>query len=280
MSIDRAAGDSNERSSHPPASVHGAGQSPARELGTTARQFKEAFLDIVFPRSCAVCGERDPQRLKGHICHDCRAELQRLTRPWCTICGMEFGADFEPSDLPRCGRCIQETFSFHHARSVYRYEPEGVISELILGFKHGGRVELAADLGDLMAAALPDCYPSVAWEGLVPVPLHRRRLHSRGYNQSFLLTTALARRLCLPVITAQLIRVKSTPPQKGSRKQRRDNVAGAFRVRDPHSFAGKNLLLIDDVMTTGATIDRCAAVLCRAGAARVDVYTLARVPFL
>jgi ComF family protein len=161
---------------------------------------------------------------------------------------------------------------FDRAVAVARYE--GVLAEAIGLFKYQGKTHLAGPLTELMLSGLsrlprPDC--------LVPVPLHPRRLREREYNQALLLCDALGRRLGLEVIPDGLERVRETPPQIGlSIADRRRNVRRAFVAKHPEIIEGRQILLIDDVLTTGATVNECARVLKRAGAKAVYVLTLAR----
>jgi ComF family protein len=158
--------------------------------------------------------------------------------------------------------------------AAYAYgEYEGPLRKLIHEFKYSGVSQLAAKLGPMMSGAMPR---EQRFEAIVPMPLHWRKRLERGFNQSELLAKVLSKRTGIPVVNA-LRRRKSTTPQAGlTRAQRRTNVAGAFEADERERIDGRHVLLIDDVLTTGATASACAAVLKRAGARRVTVLTLAR----
>jgi ComF family protein len=147
----------------------------------------------------------------------------------------------------------------------------------ILLFKHGGRLSLLRHLARLLAEESPAHLPLLDWDGLVPVPLHWARRWQRGFNQAEVLARAVGRRHRLPVLRGALRRVRPTPPQQGDLEARRRNVRDAFAVPVPSRVAGRRLILVDDVFTTGATANACAGALLRAGAADVAVLTLARV---
>jgi ComF family protein len=240
-------------------------------LRRSARQ----CLDVILPPRCLGCatvveGER-------HLCADCWRRLTFLGPPWCRQCG--YPLQQAVADLPICGACVVAPPVFERARAALRYD-DGARG-MILRFKHADRTDIARTFGRMLERAgaelLPDC------DLIVPVPLHRWRLLRRGYNQSALLAHALAagagaRRLVVPDL---LQRVQATASQQGlSGEQRRRNIkASGFRLHPRHRsrVAGRRILLIDDVLTTGATIGACARTLLKGGARAVDVLTLARV---
>ena len=190
---------------------------------------------------------------------------------FCSVCGTPF-LNAAPLDAEgRCGLCRRGLTGFDAAWSYGEYD--GVLRKLVHLLKFNGVRPLAAPLGRMMARALPR---SERFDAVVPMPLHWRRQWSRGFNQSELLARRVAAHAGIPVVKA-LKRTRATPPQAGlTSAQRRDNVAGTFRVTSVEKVRGRYLLLIDDVMTTGATLSACSAALKRAGAARVSVLTLAR----
>lgn len=181
---------------------------------------------------------------------------------------------------PVCGACLAEPPPFTRARAGFRYA--GVGRDLVLSFKHGDRLDMAPVFATWLAPAGPEGEPPAFYQGadmIVPVPLYWRRLFSRRYNQSAELGRALAKRLGLPLNPSALYRKRSTPSQGAmvSAAARRRNVAGAFAIRQAESVKGKTILLIDDVMTTGATLSACARALLRAGAKEIRAVCLARV---
>lgn len=230
------------------------------------------FIDLLLPPRCPSCRvivERD-----GSFCAPCWSRLQFLTAPMCACCGLPFAYSSGPDAL--CGACTQTPPPFDRARAALVYN--GGSAGLVLALKHGDRTGLARVMAGMMARAAA---PMLAERPiLVPVPLHARRLRARRFNQAALLARALARSADLPVITAALARLRDTPMSRGmSRRQRAENVRGTIRVRSGAAarIKGAHILLVDDVMTTGATAEACARALRRAGARRIDIVTFARV---
>ena len=219
------------------------------------------------------------------LCSTCVMDFQPAQSPLCSRCGAVFAA-FEGEDH-LCEHCIRAPRHFHQARAAGIYE--GALQRLIQDFKFHGKIHLARPLGLLMLHSFYGMYAQnvLTVPGtVVPVPLHARKHRMRGFNQVFLLSNHLIdlnRQHPGPGFPALetdrdiLVRCRWTHPQTGLNKDRRKtNIADAFRVNAPGKAAGKHILLIDDVYTTGATVDECARILIRAGAARVDVLTLAR----
>ena len=217
-------------------------------------------LDLVFPIHCAGCG-REGEIICGH----CAGNLERVESPRCSICSA-LGVN------EVCRWCLQHPRGFESLSSAFRFD--GPIREAIHALKYRGVRAAAEPLGHLLAEHL-QANPVPA-DLLIPVPLHSRRLHSRGYNQSALLARQIGRTLDLPLREDLLTRVRNARPQveTQSREERRRNVAGNFACEG--DAAGLAVLLIDDVATTGSTLSECADVLKGAGAARVHALTLAR----
>lgn len=191
---------------------------------------------------------------------------------FCSSCRTPFRNAFPLDEHGRCALCRLGVRGFDAAYCFGAYE--GALRELIHLFKYGGMRPLAKPLGEMLASAIPR---DQSFDCVVPVPLHWRRRLGRGFNQSELLAEAVARRYAVPVVNAARRR-KATAVQAGlSNAGRRQNVAGAFEVRRRSLVAGRRVLVVDDVMTTGATASACAAALKRAGARQVAVLTLARV---
>lgn len=225
----------------------------------------------LFPRGklCAWCRRPGPQ---GLFCSYCRQQLlawQEEYRP-CEYCGRLLPAGKEQV----CQQCREVLPVFQKARAVGPYQ--GLLKEMIWSLKYQGRRSLAVPLGQLLAGVITT-EPGYGRPDLViPVPLTGARLQSRGFNQAELLARALGHELGLPVAAEVLIRIRETAPQVNlSRSYRWDNLAGAFRVTKPELIAGRYLLLVDDVLTTGATASACTQSLLAAGAGRVTVVTLA-----
>jgi len=240
-----------------------------------ARALGEAVLDWIYPRHCYNCGDPIYGPGRNVLCRDCTDILleRRIARHFCPVCGLPLPGDSDGES--RCLSCMAEERYFDRARSFFPYDSP--MAPVIRAFKFRGDFFLGPRLlrGVLrMGGAPPDVETPSA---VVPVPLHPRRKHERGYNQSALLGRVLARYFNCRLLPGVLRRTRHTSRQTGlSRTARRDNVRGAFAVAKPQVVGGLSLLLVDDVMTTGATVDECCKVLKRAGADKVQVLTLAR----
>lgn len=201
-------------------------------------------------------------------------ELAFIDAPCCTACGFPF--EFDVGEDALCGRCESKRPVYDRARSAIKYEDGS--RKLVLDFKHGGRTDGLNFFAAQMQRAGREFLKNA--DMLVPVPLHKSRLRLRRFNQAALLARAISKNVGLPYETAALTRAKNTPSQ-GSQTYlgRKRNVTGAFTVPQSkrHIFRGKNVILIDDVQTTGSTLEACAKTLKRAGAARIDALTLMRV---
>lgn len=230
------------------------------------------LLDAVLPPRCFACGEVVPAQ--AALCAACWSDLNFLGEPCCRICGLPF--PFDQGAKALCPACAKERPAFDRARAALMYDEAS--RRLILPFKHGDRIEAARPFARWLQVA--------GWKSLeraeliLPVPLHRWRLLKRRYNQAGLLAQALSRECGLPVAVDLLRRIRATPTQgRRSREARRRNVAGAFALAPGAAkvLEGRRLVLVDDVMTSGATLDAVAKVLRRAKPKSIDVLTLARV---
>jgi len=234
-----------------------------------------AALDLVLPPTCIACDR--PVDAPGRLCPECFRATGFITAPCCAVCGVPFDAAPQAGDGGLCPTCEAARPDYDRARAALRYDAGA--RRLILPFKHGDRVEIATALAPMMARAGPALLRSA--DLLVPVPLHRWRLFRRRYNQAALLAQALARIAARPVLPDALVRTRPTAALGGKGAgERRAEVADAFavRARRAERVAGRRVLLIDDVMTSGATASACARALKAAGAAGVDVLAAARVP--
>ncbi|MFC3676378.1 double zinc ribbon domain-containing protein [Ferrovibrio xuzhouensis] len=228
--------------------------------------------DLLLPPQCMLCStEVDAP---GRLCAACWPRLRFVAEPCCPTCGTPYAIPV-PAGLV-CGACLQEAPAYGRARAAFVYADGG--RDLVLRFKRGDRTDLAPGLARLMHAAgralLADC------DLILPVPLHRGRLWRRRYNQSALLATALGRLAGRPVRLDLLERRRATPSLgRHGRIERRRILSGAIGISAAGrgDVRGRRILLVDDVLTSGATASACCRVLLRAGAAGVDVLTLARV---
>jgi ComF family protein len=232
-------------------------------------------LDLLLPHQCLKCGTVIGK--DGALCAACWAEIAFIAPPVCACCGYPFELDYDTGGAgTRCGACLRDPPPFARARAVFRYDAAS--RHLVLGFKHGDRTHGAPAFGAWLARAAG---PLAAEADLVvPVPLHRWRLFRRRYNQAALLAHALGNATGLPCVPDLLTRVLATPSQgRLSRTRRRINVRGAFALAPARAelVKGRRVLLVNDVLTTGATVNSATRCLLRAGAGAVDVLTLARV---
>jgi len=213
----------------------------------------------------------------GALCPGCFGRFGFITEPFCHRCGLPFAHAGEASPEGLCSGCLAHPPAFDRARAVWRYDAAS--RPVITTFKHADRTEAAPHLARHLARAGAALLAEA--DLLAPVPLHRWRLLGRRYNQAALLALALGRLARRPVVPDLLRRLRATPSQGHlGLAERARNVAGAFALRPRHlaRIAGRRVLLVDDVLTSGATASACAAVLKEAGAAAVDVLVLARVP--
>ena len=236
------------------------------KLSHCLRLLAEQLLQLLFPRRCPVCDEIvRPYGQK--ICPGCRKKLKLLTPPWCLQCGKKLR---EEGDL--CLDCRRRSHNFVRGRALYEYS--GVAAS-IYRLKYGKRQEYAEFFGEEMAYYLGDFIRQVRPDALIPVPLHRKRCAKRGYNQSELLAEALGRRLGIPVYGKLLRRVKNTAPlKKQNPLERQNNLKKAFIIRQ-NDVKLDTIIIVDDIYTTGSTVDEVADVLKRHGARKVYVVTLA-----
>jgi ComF family protein len=271
------------------------------------RRILRTLSHAVFPSKCRLCGRlfhsdadgpsqhnffRLPaeapvetvfhQSLAPFFCPDCQTDFTPVASPFCTRCGRMFETSHGANHL--CGDCIQQPPACRAIRSAGIYR--GALKSAIHALKYKNKVHMARPLGKLLFTAFMEYhnFTANAIECIMPVPLHFSRLRQRGFNQAHILIDSW------PVFLAQtnsgrdiriaetnLVRQRKTETQTGlGREKRRQNVKGAFFIADTAGISGKNILLVDDVFTTGATIEECATTLLAAGAASVSALTLAR----
>jgi len=230
-----------------------------------------AVLDTLLPPACLACDA--PVAADGQFCVLCFGRVSFVSAPFCPSCGVPLPFVEAAGAGGICLACEANPPAFSQARSALRYD--AMAKQLILPFKYADRTEIARGLARLMARAGVKLLDRA--DVLAPVPLHRTRLRARRYNQSALLAAELGRIAARPVWQDMLARTRPTVPLGPlGYGARREEVAGTILVR--RDVAGKSVLLVDDVMTSGATADACAVALRAAGARRVDVLTAARVP--
>lgn len=212
----------------------------------------------------------------GVVCRPCWQRIARLDGILCDLCGYSFASRNLPAEEVLCAACRRGDFHFDFARSYGRLEDP--LQSIIHQFKYGSHPSLARPLARLIHALWVQSFQDRAPDMIVPVPLHKARQRERGFNQAWLLARHLSRWTQVPLMDRVLVRFRSTAVQAGlSRGQRRRNIRGAFKVPDRAAVRKRAVLLVDDVFTTGATLNECARMLRKQGAHRVDVATVARV---
>lgn len=261
-----------------------------------------ALLEILFPSRCHACGNffrpphnrlpmparppeesgpRGGQCLAGVLCPACISDIVPVTSPLCCQCGQVFRS--RQGDDHLCAACIIAPKRFTRARAAGVYD--GPLKILIQRLKYGGELMLAGPLSDLLFTAFGQYWDPNTVDLILPVPLHTRRMRQRGFNQAWLLIQNWPGRIRSTTrqgttigFRRQLLRrIRPTTPQTGlDRRHRRTNLTHAFAVTNPGEIAGKRVLVVDDVYTTGATANACARVLMTAGADQVDILSVAR----
>lgn len=237
----------------------------------TLRRIAFRAANLLYPPLCLRC--QAPVAEHGALCGPCWQAVRFLAPPWCSVCALPF--EFHMAEGAVCGACAAAPPVYERARAVCLYDDAS--RPLVLAFKHGRRLEGADAMARWMARAAEDILEQDTL--LVPVPLHRWRLWRRGFNQSAVLAMAIARLTGREAAPLALHRVRATPPQAGlSRSARIRNVSGAFAPRPGHEAAlrGRQVVIVDDVMTTGATLEACARAAMKAGARAAAVLTFAR----
>ncbi len=241
----------------------------------TAWSVGRALLDVLLPPNCLTCDA--PVSEPGQLCPDCFRATAFITEPFCAICGVPFTNAGQAGPGRLCPSCRARPPAFACARAALRYD--GPAKRILLPFKHGDRTEVASAMARLMARNGAVLLRRA--EVLVPVPLHRRRLLWRRYNQAALLALALARIARRPAVPDALCRTRPTIALGDlTAAERAEIIDGVITVRSSRAarIAERRVLLIDDVMTSGATANACAHALLDGGASAVDVLVAARVP--
>ena len=228
----------------------------------------ETAIVFLYPAKCRVCEAFLGVAPMPYICADCWQDIQFLEPPWCDICGM-------PDIKGLCDACATSPPRYGRLRTVALYQT--TLQQAIHLFKFEKRKVFARHLIQLINAHIPADCSIATYDFILPIPVHRKRLRERGFNQATLLANGIAKIEGVPVLTDTLVRKRHTVAQSSlDREARQQNIVGAFEVRNPEVIRGKRLLVIDDVFTTGATIREAVNELWTVDPAEVDVLTLAR----
>ena len=225
-------------------------------------------LNSIYPADCPVCSNRSDSYVYAPVCSSCWSQIERYDGPSCCICGLPFVSEHARI----CGDCLKTKPVFSQVIAYGLYE--GILKEAISQFKFHGLRRLSQPLGSLLSGLeIPKA------DAIVPVPLTARGLRQRGFNQSLLVASALSKKTGVPLYLDALFKIKETPPQVGlSAAERRSNLTGAFTAKG--DLKNIRILLIDDVVTTGATAAACSKALLKAGALEVIVLAIARAGML
>ncbi len=237
----------------------------------TLKSVSGLLLDLVYPRGCRQCGA--PANGTRFFCWECLSEFHYVQPPFCSLCGDPVPGRIDHEYL--CVYCSRQTPHYDEARSAIRYE--GAAGLALRAVKYTSATWLIPDLCDFLEACFRTHYDLLPFDGICYVPLYPVKRRERGFNQAGLLANALSRRCRIPLYYSVLRRLRDAGSQTHlTAAQRASNVANVFRVARARKIRDRRLLLVDDVMTTGATVNECARVLKEAGARSVRVLTVAR----
>lgn len=233
-------------------------------VGDLLKGVCSGILELSFPVHCIVCRDLS----ESYLCAKCRQKITLIAPPICTKCGI-------PNATPRCWGCLQHQFHFELARSAGAFE--GTLRKAIHALKYRSIWMLAEPLSEVLIDGFIESRLPKSVDMIVPIPIHPSRKAHRGFNQSELIAKGLAKHLSIQMDTKTLVKSKKTPHQVGvAFEQRWINIYGSFSVVHPERVKNKKIMLIDDVITTGATLDEAARMLLDSGASTVVAYTLAR----
>ncbi|MFC2172980.1 ComF family protein [Acidobacteriota bacterium] len=249
---------------------------PIRHAVVAALDFTAS---VIFPQPCCICEQWRRDCETGLVCRSCWSEVLPLSDPACTVCGLPLPrpSTSEAPVRPTCFRCQVRLPVYRSARAYGLFE--GILKRVILLYKYAGHGYVGLKLADKMASSPVTNVILRNADIIIPIPLSKKRKRERGYDQASLIAARLAVRSHLALSLRTLIRCKHTAPQAGlSFRMRQDNVRGAFAIRRPNRVKDRIIVLVDDVLTTGATAEECARTLRNAGARDVRVLTAARTP--
>lgn len=238
----------------------------SRQAYSLRRNLTDICKDLIFPRRCPVCDDA-VDRFGGKICRACAPKLIYLDEPWCVKCGKKL-----MQDEMLCGDCRRTEHFYVRGRAVYEYRS---VSAAVYRFKYGGRQEYGEFFGEELAGRLADFIRAVSPDALIPIPLHPNRQSARGYNQAQILAETVGRITGIPVYENLLLRHKDTAPLKYQNpRERQNNLKNAFIIAE-NDVQLRVVMLVDDIYTTGATMDEAALAFLEKGVTKCYFLTLA-----
>ena len=244
---------------------------PSRWIG-----YLDKFLALFYPDVCQICRTGKATAREGYVCTDCwqkRDGVQFIVQPFCRCCGLPFEGEITVTF--ECSNCREERFHFRFARAAVKLT--GLVQDVIHRYKYNQAGYFEPFLTDLLIRQASPVLAREKWDWIVPVPLHWLKFRSRSFNQSLRIGRALSKATTIPVKTSLLKRTEPTRTQtRLTRTQRAENVKRAFQFSGREPLQGAKIILVDDVLTTGATANACAKLLMQNGASVVDVWTVAR----
>lgn len=241
--------------------------------GATWKEWVESALGFIYPNVCQACEKQAASAREGYVCAECWKDIQFIVPPFCRRCGLPYEGDITTEF--QCGNCHDVELHFDYARAAVA--AKSVVREVIHRFKYHQSLWFEPFLSDLLIRQAAPALAGSEWNLLIPVPLHPVKQRERGFNQAQHLARRLSQATGIPADNRLLQRVEPTRTQTQlSRSERAANVFHAFAIRTGQVLARKNVVLVDDVLTTGATTNACARILRRNGAEKVCVWTVAR----
>jgi ComF family protein len=238
-----------------------------------ATSWLESALSLIYPNACQLCGENPSLAAEGFVCAECQRKVRFIVPPFCERCGLPY--DGELVSPFTCSNCRDVTLHFTSGRSAV--SAKGIVLEVIHRFKYKHAMWFEPFLAELLLRKAVPALRGGDWHGVVPVPLHSTKLREREFNQAELIARHLATALEVPLLPDAIRRTRPTRTQTLlTRQQRAENVRDAFTESNESGVRGKRLVLVDDVLTTGATTNACARMLRKMGAGEVCVWTVAR----
>lgn len=229
---------------------------------------------LIYPNVCQFCEKEIATAKEGYVCKRCRSDIKYIEPPFCERCGKPYDGSITVKFI--CSDCKSSKIYFDRARSAVGYD--GIVKKALHLYKYRSALWIEPMLAQILTTTMQKDLDSSKWDSIIPVPLHFVKFNERGFNQSERLSKSISKVTAIPVNKNVLKRIKYTETQTALDKTKRsENVKNAFLVKDNSGWMnGKKIILVDDVMTTGATVNECARMLRRAGVAKIDVWTFAR----